>query len=210
MSDVSQELTQRHHIALIYQSKDELDRALADYLNKGLERGHYCIFATIHFRDRGYVQALSTRINNYQENIDSGNLLVIDLAPYYLAALTHDLRPFHETKEFFEKTKGHSNRNVQFVSDATGFLFRNRHFDECAMIEGLWQQKPFEGSYVCPYQEQFLDTSPEEMKRQAIWSTHDLVVNSLWNEIDNRQPVTTSSTIGYKSNDNNVNDRGAN
>ena len=209
MSSIQHEVPERVHVALVYQNEEEQRKAVADYLNEGLNKGYFCVFATIHYRDEGHVKALSDRINGYQENIDKGNLLVIDLASYYLAALIHDLRPFHEAKRLFEENvKGRSNRHIRFVGDGTGFLFRNRHFDECAMVEEWWQQKPFEGSYLCLHQKQHLDLFPQVYTR-VIRSTHDSVVNSSWNKIDNRQLVTTSGTVGHKSNDDNVSDRGA-
>lgn len=165
------------HIMLLYDDAGGLDAAVADYINVGLERGQLCVYATVHYRDEGYLEKFSSLITNYKENVDSGNLMVIDLASFYISALTGDMKPFEDAKKLFaEKARERNDKHVRFVGDGTGFLFKNRHFDECAMIEQWWQERPFEGSYVCPFEKSLLHAFPHDAK-DVVMETHDVVVD---------------------------------
>jgi hypothetical protein len=168
------------HIALLYEDKEDLNSAVSKYLNEGLRRQQFCVYATVHFRDKGHIEKFSSLIDNYKENLEKGNLLVVDLAPFYISALLGDMTPFEEAKKLFaEKVKDRKDKHVRFVGDGTGFLFRNKHFDECAMVEQWWQEKPFAGSYVCPFPKQFLDTHPHHLHlNSAIATTHDVLVDA--------------------------------
>jgi hypothetical protein len=168
------------HIALLYDNKEDLDLAISRYLNEGLRRQQFCVYATVHFRDKGHIEKFSTLIDNYKENVEKGNLLVVDLATFYISALLGDMKPFEEAKKLFaENVKDREDKHVRFVGDGTGFLFRNKHFDECAMVEQWWQEKPFAGSYVCPYPKQFLDTYPHHIhSNSVIVATHGVLVDA--------------------------------
>lgn len=167
------------HLALAYGNNQELDSAISTYVNEGLSRGQLCVYATVHLRDEGHIEKFSSLILDYEENVAKGNLLVVDLAPFYISSLMGDMKPFEEAKKLFaEKAKDRKDKRVRFVGDGTGFLFKNKHFDECAMIEQWWQEKPFEGSYLCPYAKQFLDTYPHDIHaKRAVVLTHDSIVD---------------------------------
>jgi hypothetical protein len=168
------------HVALLYENKEDLDFAVSRYLNEGLRRQQFCVYATVHFRDKGYVDSFSLSIENYKENVEKGNLLIVDLASFYISALLHDMKPFEETKKLFaDRVKGRRDKHIRFVGDGTGFLFRNKHFDECAMVEQWWEEKPFEGSYVCPFPKQFFDAFPHDMhSKRVVVATHDSIVDA--------------------------------
>jgi len=169
----------REHIALLYENKQELHTAISQYINEGLARGQFCVFATVHYRDEGYIQDLSSSIVNFKDNLENGSLLMIDLAPLYIAALLNDIEPFEKARKLLmEKAKDRKDRHVRFVGDGTGFLFKNKHFDACAVVEQWWQEKPFEGSYVCPYPKQFFDGFPHDIySERAVVVTHDIVLD---------------------------------
>lgn len=167
------------HIALVYDGVDELNARIAEYLNEGLRRGQLCVYATIHFRDQGHIDKFAALIADYKENSDKGNLLVVDLAPFYISALLGDMKPFEDAKKIFaEKAKDKEDKHVRFAGDATGFLFKNKHFDECAMIEQWWQRKPFEGSHVCPFPKSFLNSFPHEIySKRSVFGAHDTLMD---------------------------------
>jgi len=197
----------RQHIALLYENKADLDRAIAVYLNEGLRRGQVCVYATVHYRDEGHIDNFSKLIDSYEDNVEKDNLLVVDLAPFYVGAMVGDLKLFNDAKEMFaDSVKKREDKHIRFVGDGTGFLFKNKHFDECVIVEDWWQDKPFEGSYVCPYPKQFLSTFPHDSHlNRAIAATHDTVVDAsgLW--LDNTinrgslEPYSSQQIQDYNS-----------
>ncbi|HKU49279.1 MAG TPA: MEDS domain-containing protein [Nitrososphaera sp.] len=211
------------HVALLYENRDELDSAVSLYLNEGLRKGQLCVYATIRFRDEGYIERFSSTIVNYKENVENGNLVIVDLAPLYISALVGNMEPFEKAKDLFlEMAKGRLNKHVRFVGDGTGFLFENKHFDECAMVEEWWQGRPFEGSYLCPFSKKSLECFPHYMySKNAVVDTHDLVVDasgkdqleniSTNRESNNRQQQLHSHVAiqGYNNNVKPVQDGGA-
>lgn len=168
------------HIALLYENKVDLDSAVSRFLNEGLRRQQLCVYAPVHFRDKDYIDNFSLSKDNYNEKVEKGNLLIIDLASFYVSALLHDMKPFEEARKLFaEKVKARRDKHVRFVGDGTGFCFRNKLVDVCAMVEQRWKGKPFEGSYVCPFPKQFFDAFPHDMhSKRVIVDTHDIFVNA--------------------------------
>jgi hypothetical protein len=163
---------ENEHVALFYNDAEEMRSYIAAYLNEGLKRGELCIFATVHYREEGYIEKLAPLIDDFKENMEKGNLLVVDLAPHYISAMLEDLDPFEKSKEqIIEKAKARPEKHIRFTGDCVGLLFKNRHFDECVMIEQWWQKKPH-GSVLCLYPKQFLDAHPYDAER-AVVATHD-------------------------------------
>lgn len=199
------------HIALIYEDRGELDKIIANYLNEGLRAGQLCVYTTIHYRDKGHLEKFAESIIDYKENLEKGNLIVMDLAPLYISALLGDLQPFEEAKKLFiEKAEDRLNKHIRFYGDGTGFLFKNNHFDECAMVEEWWQQKPFEGSYVCSFPKQLLDNFPQEMySKRAVINTHDVVVNASAGNSSCVNLVRENGIDGKDDNDNDNNVKSA-
>jgi hypothetical protein len=89
------------HIMLLYSSHDERNNAAVNYINKGLKSGHQCIYASINANDSessSSISNLSSKIDNYKENIESGELQIVDFKPYYESALHGDLSTFNKLK----------------------------------------------------------------------------------------------------------------
>jgi hypothetical protein len=199
------------HIALLYRDNEELNPAIATYINEGLKRGQFCVYATVHYRDEGYLEAFANLVPNYKENIANENLMVIDLAPLYISALLGNMKPFDEARKMFlEKAKGRQDEHIRFVGDGTGFLFKHKHYDECVMVEEWWQEKPFAGSYVCPFEKQIFDSFPHKFHSDStVVNFHDIVVNAS----DERlflQPAPDKAMQEYISNDAAINGEGLN
>ena len=169
------------HIALIYENKKQRDLIIANYINEGLRLGQICVYATVFYRDEGHLERFSKLITNCKENLNNGNLLIVDLASFYISALLGDMQPFEEAKKMFvEKAKGRKNKHVRFYGDCTGFLFKNNHFDECTIVEEWWQQqKLFDGTCLCSFPKQFFSNAlPHELyAKRTIVDTHDIVVD---------------------------------
>ena len=127
------------HIMLLYSSDDERNNAAINYINNGLKNGHQCIYASINAYDSessSNISNLSSKINNYKENIESGELLIVNLKPFYESAQHGDLSPFKKLKAKLEQTQrqriseGKKDAILAFA-DAACFLSHNRQFMEC-------------------------------------------------------------------------------
>lgn len=112
--------------------------------------------------------------------------MIVDLAPYYIAALTEDLKFFEQIKkEISERIQSRrKNKKIRLMSDCAGFLFENKHFAQCESLEAWWQhQKPFEGSCMCLYHPKTLfEKYPFNLhKYYAILKQHDIVIDTAEN-----------------------------
>jgi hypothetical protein len=168
------------HIILLYDDDQSRDDAIAQYLNQGLKRNQLCIYASINMREKEHMKRIADKIENYDENVATGNLLIIDLAPFYIAALCDDLTPFENARKIFvDKVKDRADKYIRFVGDGTGFLFKNKHFEECLAIEGWWQHKPFVGSCMCPFSKSLFKAYPySNYQRSLLTAKHDVAIDT--------------------------------
>jgi hypothetical protein len=130
--------------------------------------------------DREYFKAMSSRITNYEQNVKAGNLMVIDFAPFYDAALRHDLTPYKKVGQELERMRGKKkDMEVRYVGDATGRLFGNKHFDECFMIESWWQDIRMQTvTTLCLFPKSLMGTSPFDREKGRIVQTHNVILDS--------------------------------
>ena len=136
------------HILLLYDNEDERDKLAAEYINEGLKRGQLFAYASVMNPDiRTLNNTLKSRIVDFENNIREGNLLLVKLSTHYVGALAGNLEPFNTMeRELTERAKIRQDKHVRIVVDCAGFLYENKHFDECVELEQWWHQKPFEGS----------------------------------------------------------------
>jgi len=154
------------HIMLIYNSDDERNNVCVNYINKGLKVGNHCIYASINAynsESSSNISNLSTKIDNYKENIESGELRIINFKPYYESALHGDLSPFKKLKTEMEETLCHRQSEgkkaaILAFADAACFLAHNKHFVACEQLEQWWYDSSREWSrnnqditVVCPH-----------------------------------------------------------
>lgn len=167
-------------MALLYDSEQVRDSEIIRFINEGLKANQVCIYGTIHVRDKEYFQSLSSQILDYEENVKKGRLLVVDFAPFYVAAMTSDLAPYEQVQRQLEAMfKDNKEMKVRYVGDATGFLFKNRHFDECAMIEEWWQNVRIEAvTTLCLFQKSLFDKYPFSHHKHRILANHDAVMDA--------------------------------
>jgi CheY-like chemotaxis protein len=154
------------HIMLLYSSDDERNNAAINYINNGLKSGHQCIYASIYAYDSessSNISNLSSKIDNYKENIEKGELQIVNFKPYYESALHGDLSPFNKLKTKMEKTQrqrlseGKKDAILAFA-DAACFLSQNKHYAECERLEQWWHNTTTEWiqnnqniSVICPH-----------------------------------------------------------
>jgi CheY-like chemotaxis protein len=154
------------HIMLLYSSDYERNNAAVNYINSGLKSGYQCIYASINANDSkssSNISNLSTKIDNYKENIERDELRIVDFKPYYKSALNVDFRPFKKLRKELEETlnqrKSEGKKDAILVfADAAGFLSHNKHFDESEILEWWWHQTTTEWrqnnqniTVICPH-----------------------------------------------------------
>ena len=88
---------------LLCNNQHEYDSAAIDSLNEGLRAGQLCIYASVFNGDKSHLSKISSRIMNYQENIEKGNLVIIDFLPFYESAKALNLAPFKQLKVRIEQ-----------------------------------------------------------------------------------------------------------
>jgi hypothetical protein len=167
-------------MVLLYQKDESKYAAIGRYLSEGLSRGQLCVYGSISMRDSEHEAKILARLPGGGEHKKNGNLLFIDMAPIYIAAMCGDLGPFRQARDqLVEMVKNRADKHIRFVGDCAGFLFKNKHFEECLMVEGWGQQKPFLGSYLCPYHSDLMDKHPYDRHSTSILSVkHDLAVDA--------------------------------
>lgn len=162
----------------MYDNDQQLDAATTKYINEGLKRNQLCVYASVYMREKTHQERISSLIDNYAKNIAEGNLIVIDSAPYYLAAMTDNFAPFEEIKEQIKSRAAcRSDKHVRFADDCVAFLFKNKHFEESSRLEEWGHRKPFEGSYLCPYAKGLTAKYPYNIQKFRILSNHDIIAN---------------------------------
>jgi hypothetical protein len=98
--------------------------------------------------------------------------------------MTDNLGLFDAIKdELKSKVANRADKHIRFVGDCADLLFRNKHFDECIRLEEWGQQKPFEGSYLCPYPKQLIDKYPFSFHKFRVISNHDVVADENGNMV---------------------------
>jgi hypothetical protein len=170
------------HIILLYEDQTDLDSAIAEYINIGLIKGQLCVHASVHLNNTGYLQNFLSKIIDYEENLEKGNLVLVDLAEFYIDAITENLQSFDKLKDdLVGRVKDNPDRidkHVRLTADCATFLLKNKHFEQSINLEKWWHQKPFEGSYVCPYPKSLLNQIPFNYYLFKLFHSHDVVIDT--------------------------------
>jgi CheY-like chemotaxis protein len=177
---------------LLYSSDDERNNAAVNYINNGLKSGHKCIYASIYAYDSessSNISNLSFKIDNYKENIESGELQIVNFKPYYESALRDDLSPFNKLKAELEKTQrqriseGKKDAILAFA-DAACFLSHNKHFAECERLEQWWHNTTTEWAQnnqnitvVCPHPGLVLDNPVLSNTKDHLNGMHTITID---------------------------------
>jgi hypothetical protein len=170
------------HTLMVYENDTDLYQAIAKYLNEGLKRNQLCVYASIHNSDENHISKIASKIEDYERNVAEGNLIALNFAPVYIAAVCGDLSSYKRlATRLAEMTKGRKDKHVRLVADCAMFMFQNKHFDECATLEAWGQEKPIFGSYVCPYPKSLFEKYPFNYQKFRILVNHDLAVDTAGN-----------------------------
>lgn len=160
---------------VVCQERNKFDDLVHAFLNEGLKKKQFCVYSSVNL-DHSVFEKMLSNIMKFEDNIKNGNLLMVDLRPYLVSVMSHDLTPFKNLKKSItKKIRKRFNKNVRIYGDLTSHLFENNHYEECFFLEKWLQKNPFEGTEICPFQHSRLETSPVE-KRRELFDYHDDVL----------------------------------
>ena len=164
------------HVIITYSDYDKLIDVVIRFLNEGLKRGQLCIFGTVNVNDET-TRKLSSGIIDYEENIQKKNLMMIPLKQFYSKIMKHDLSLFEELeKTVSDNVKKRSDKHVRFFGDLASFLFEEKHFDQCMLLEEWCQKNSLGGTTVCPYKNSILGESPYKERKDQIIHYHENII----------------------------------
>ena len=134
------------HIMLLYESNDKRNTTTINLINEGLKNDYFCIYASVdmdNFKGLSLMDSFSSRIINYEENVENGNLKFINLKPSYESVLKGDYTLVNELKSELEytldKRLSEGKNKILLFADAACCLSESRHFSECIDLEKWWQ-----------------------------------------------------------------------
>jgi len=176
---------QDSHIILLYENQQELNDALIMYINEGLEQGQLCVFATVLLHNNDFFTNISHRIRNFENNIKNENLILVDMANYYVQAMIDNFEDFDKFKsELMERVKNdkkRKNKQIRLVNDCNEFLLKNKHYEESINLEKWWHNKPFGGSYISHYPKSLFEKFPFNYYLIRLFHNDDIVIDSYGN-----------------------------
>ncbi len=173
---------------LLYNNQDECDSAAIDSLNEGLKAGQLCIYASVFNGDKSHLSRISSKITDYLENIEKGNLVIVDFLPFYESAKASNLAPFKHLKERIEEllhkriSEGKDDKALIFA-EAAGFLSEHCHFDKSTELESWWNDAHFEWlkkklniTVICPHPATVLNEESNLSAKNQISNVHSLTL----------------------------------
>lgn len=128
---------------LLCNDQGECDSAAVDSINEGLKAGQLCIYPSVFNSDKLHLDEISSKITNYQENIEKGNFTIVDFLPFYESVKVSNLAPFKQLKERVEEllrkriAEGKDDK-VLIFAEAAGLLSEHCHFDKSIELESWW------------------------------------------------------------------------
>ncbi|MDP9489987.1 MAG: response regulator [Thermoproteota archaeon] len=184
------EISDGKHVMLMYEDVEHRAQAAAYWINRGLEDGQICIYASVHALDQSHllgIEKLSDRIKHCKENIGNKNLQIINFKPYVESTLNGSLFPFEELKNNLEETisdlmvKGKKNKITVFA-DAACNLCETKSFDKSEILEKWWQdvhdewlRNNYHITVICPHPQLVLMNKLDSKYR--IMDSHDMLVD---------------------------------
>lgn len=174
---------------LLYDGEDERSSTEIDCIKNALAAGHFCVYATVDAKNKEFVENLATRIESYQDQIDQGNLKIVNFMPFYDSAAKGDLTPFKLLKgqvegELQNRNAAGKSGKALLVADAACNLSRNVRFDECVSLEAWWQDtykdwmaKNLDITIICAHPSSVLKQVEHRAQHERISHVHSLTLD---------------------------------
>jgi len=184
------------HVMFLYNNDDARNNVAVNYINEGLKNGFLCIYASVGAYDSessSNISNLTPNIENYKENIERGELRIVDFKPYYESALNLDFSPFKNLKKELEETLKHrkdigKKDAILVFADVACFLSLNKLFDECEILEWWWcetntdwKQNNQNITVICPHSGQTLNNPLLLETKLRISSMHTITMDFNYN-----------------------------
>ncbi len=155
------------------------------YVNEALRRGQLTIYVPVNNNSE-----IESEIINYEDNVNRGNLLTLDIRSFYNFLLAGNTEPFEELKILLEEAineriaSDKKNDEVTLVSGIAGTLAKNQEFDQCVNAEQWWQkthsewlQKGLKVTMVCSHPHTIFEKGQYIHYKQTVSSLHHDVVD---------------------------------
>ena len=178
----------REHVMLLCNDQKECDHAAIDLINEGLKAGQLCIYASVFNGDKLHLDGVASKITNYSENIEKGNLVVVDFLPFYKSAERSDLAPFYKLREqieelLYKRRSEGKNDKVLIFAEAAGFLSEHGHFDKSIELESWWNDTHLKWlknklsiTVICPHPASVLNQESNLSVKSHIGQVHSLTM----------------------------------
>ncbi len=188
----STNLLYNEHIMLLYEDRKKRNNFIIDIINEGLKNDCLCIYASVDIvnsNNIALIDSLSSRIINYEENIQHENLKFINSKLYYESVLKGDLTVFEKWKSELEHilykrlSEGKKNK-ILIVGDVACTLYETRHFKECIELEKWWQEVHSDWkrnnkdiTVVCPHPNSVFKEESEQTIKNKIVNSHNTTID---------------------------------
>ena len=185
-----------HHVMLLYNDYSDRELACINYINQGLQAKQLCIYVSVDAYNTSHLSKISWQIKDYEEHIIKRNLIILNLKPFYDYALAGDLIPFErfyiQLEQELERRDG--NNGVLIVADCADNLFRDKHFDQCNIVEKWWQdvyikwqqqQEKTRGqnrnpiiNIICTHSGSLLSEQPFDQHKHQLSHNHSIIIDT--------------------------------
>ena len=185
-------LLSNEHIMLLYKDRNNRNNFIIDIINEGLKNGCLCIYASVEIdnsKSISLIDNLSSRIINYEENIQNENLKFINSKPYYESALKGDLTVFEKWKSeleyaLYKRLSEEKKDKILIVGDVACTLYETRNFKECIDLEKWWQDVHSDWiknnkdiTVVCPHPNYVFKEESEQNIKNKIGNFHNATID---------------------------------
>jgi CheY-like chemotaxis protein len=213
MSSTLTNVPLNEHVIVLYNNDDDRNYGIVNYINEGLKKGFHCIYAFVGACDSKSSSSIlnfSSNIDNYRENVERGELHIIDFKPYYDSALRVDFHPFKKLKATVEETLNHRKSEgkkdkILILSDVACLLSQNKHFDESEILESWWNETTTEWkqnnkhiTVICPHNGVILNNPLLSETKTRIASMHTITID-LNQSLENQNKKKTKRIIILES-----------
>ena len=188
----STNLLSNEHIMLLYEDRNKRNNFIIDIINEGLKNGCLCIYASVDIDNSKSISLkdrLSSRIINYEQNVQNENLKFINSKPYYESALKGDLTVFEKWKSeleyiLYKRLSEGKNDKILIVGDVACTLYETRNFKECIDLEKWWQEVHSDWkrnnkdiTVVCPHPNYVFKKVSEQNIKNKIGNSHNATID---------------------------------